>query len=273
MIVVEEAAASLPDAANASSTPGEGAVRPRVWKRSHRASLLGSGASMARCTTYALSVVRVCFRQAEGSTPGSDSGHIVIEPFSWGCLPLSSWLRRTCLRVMAHPVFEKTVMLVIVLNCATLALMDPLDSDETTVRSRVVRESEPVFTALFTVEMLIKVWRVRVCGCYALVWTVARPTGRHTRIGRVPAPGQRCGSHCFGCKTGAEFSAMCPKGLWGFASGGGGCWALLGRVFHASVIFSGALPSRPLLDTPPHTLACASTFCDSIAVFTAGRLQ
>ena len=104
---------------------------------------------------------------------------------------MSSWLRRTCLRVMAHPVFEKTVMLVIVLNCATLALMDPLDSDETTVRSRVVRESEPVFTALFTVEMLIKVWRVRVCGCYALVWTVARPTGRHTCTGRVPSPGQR----------------------------------------------------------------------------------
>jgi hypothetical protein len=70
-------------------------------------------------------------------------------------------LRRACAFVAGHPVFEKAVMVVIILNCATLALLDPLDDGELSVRSLIVRQSEPVFTALFTIELLVKVPCVR----------------------------------------------------------------------------------------------------------------
>ena len=58
---------------------------------------------------------------------------------------------------VTSPAFDRCVLLAIVLNCVSLAMVDPLEGNENCTRNRIVRESEPVFTALFTIEMLFKV--------------------------------------------------------------------------------------------------------------------
>ena len=61
--------------------------------------------------------------------------------------------------------FERLSIFIIVANCATLALEDPLDKANSGWRNTVVLTSEPYFTALFTLEMLL---RVRRDACVAL---------------------------------------------------------------------------------------------------------
>ncbi len=82
---------------------------------------------------------------------------MMFQPYSWGCLSIENPVRLACIRIACHPVFEKSVMAIIILNCITLALLDPLDDGELSFRSRIVKQSEPVFTALFTMEMMVKV--------------------------------------------------------------------------------------------------------------------
>jgi hypothetical protein len=62
-------------------------------------------------------------------------------------------------------VFDRIVLTVIILNSIILAIQDPV-GPSTSVRNRIGSNTEALFTALFTVELLVKVLlRVRVCTC------------------------------------------------------------------------------------------------------------
>jgi hypothetical protein len=83
-----------------------------------------------------------------------------LQPYAlgWGTrgLSLSHPLRRFAVAVANHSLFETFSLLVILANCVFLAIYDPLDFDDTGPRNRAIAQSEDVFQALFTVELLIK---------------------------------------------------------------------------------------------------------------------
>ena len=69
----------------------------------------------------------------------------------------SHWLRRWCIAIWRNPNFEVFIILLIFANCATLALYDPTMPEGEGKYNKVGEDSEPVFTTLFTLEMVIKV--------------------------------------------------------------------------------------------------------------------
>eukprot|EP00968_Pinguiococcus_pyrenoidosus_P016025 scaffold1505_cov256-Pinguiococcus_pyrenoidosus.AAC.25 len=80
-----------------------------------------------------------------------------------------SWLRRACLRVIDHPRFESGVMVLIVLSSVALALDDPL-KDTASPQQRAVYAADLAFTALFTLELVLKVLALGVRGYLGDVW-------------------------------------------------------------------------------------------------------
>lgn len=75
-----------------------------------------------------------------------------------------SAIRKACLAMVQHPMFDQVSMAVICLNCVTLALYDPLDPDCETTRCQVVTGFDISFTLFFFVEMLIKIIAVGMWG-------------------------------------------------------------------------------------------------------------
>ena len=57
--------------------------------------------------------------------------------YSCGCIHIHSPIRRLVITTVEHPYFDRLVMVVILLNCITLALFDPLDRDCKTTRCQV----------------------------------------------------------------------------------------------------------------------------------------
>lgn len=66
-------------------------------------------------------------------------------------------VRRFCIRVVQHVWFDYIVVLCILVNCAILALNDPLDKKRTSLQNRILDGSELPFTIIFACEMLIKI--------------------------------------------------------------------------------------------------------------------
>jgi hypothetical protein len=94
-------------------------------------------------------------------TPEISTPKRALQHYSWGVLPSWNPLRKACIFTVSSTVFERVSVIVIVANCLILAMEDPLDDDNVSLRNRVARTMEPVFTALFSLELLLKVrWRV-----------------------------------------------------------------------------------------------------------------
>ncbi|GAQ86458.1 T-type voltage-gated Ca2+ channel [Klebsormidium nitens] len=65
------------------------------------------------------------------------------------------WTRKTCIRIVEHPWFERCVLLMIVGSCLTLAMYDPkqpADSDYNTA----LNIADMVFSILFAIEMILR---------------------------------------------------------------------------------------------------------------------
>lgn len=74
-----------------------------------------------------------------------------------GCLGRKNPIRRFAISLMSNPNFDRVVVFFIVLNCVFLAMNDPLDKDNSSVRNQIVEESEIWFTVVFSIEMVVKI--------------------------------------------------------------------------------------------------------------------
>lgn len=134
--------------------------------------------------------VRVCLRMADAKSQHgerapqnrtSDNGkgeavfevhgkHLVYARSSLYLFDQGSRVRRACVRTVAHPGFERLVLLLILLNSIVLALVDwsVIDEDpgskdvgeptaEGSWRNTLLYETEIFFTMLFTLEFVLKV--------------------------------------------------------------------------------------------------------------------
>lgn len=74
------------------------------------------------------------------------------------CCTRDSAIRSVCIRCMSHPVFDASVLAVIVLNSITMALEDPLeDPNRPSHRTQALQSLELIFNIIFLVEMTIKI--------------------------------------------------------------------------------------------------------------------
>ena len=80
-----------------------------------------------------------------------------MREYSCCCLTRSSWLRSSAIQLWAHPWFDRFIVGCILLNCAILALNDPLDVESDGWRNKVIEAAELPFTIIFTIEMIVKI--------------------------------------------------------------------------------------------------------------------
>jgi len=114
-----------------------------------------------------LQLVMKFISHIKGKSPG-----LGVEPFpdqlaknSLGCLPINHPVRKFFLNLAYHPIFQRTVILAIMANSTVMAMVDysvvdPLTGDPTpngSLRNTIVQTSEPIFTAIFTLEMVVRV--------------------------------------------------------------------------------------------------------------------
>jgi hypothetical protein len=69
----------------------------------------------------------------------------------------NSPVRKTCAKVVYSKGFRNIIIALILVNCVFMSFDDPLDVDPNSRRNKILSTAEPVFTALFTVEMILKV--------------------------------------------------------------------------------------------------------------------
>ena len=74
-----------------------------------------------------------------------------------GCLTEANPLRAACLFLTRNIWFEHFITLCVFVNIAILASFDPQDYLDETSRNKVNNVSEPIFTAIFTFEMIVKI--------------------------------------------------------------------------------------------------------------------
>lgn len=71
---------------------------------------------------------------------------------------------RLTLHAHPHCRFDRVMTALIMANCLLLACYDPLDYDNSGARNRAINNSELVFLALFTAEMVVKIVALDVWG-------------------------------------------------------------------------------------------------------------
>lgn len=89
---------------------------------------------------------------------------MVFQPRSLCCLSLNNPIRKFCIRLAQNKWFDRVVVFVIILNCLVLSLMDPLDTEGTSLRTKIQDESELWFTIAFTIELVVKVVAMGLVG-------------------------------------------------------------------------------------------------------------
>ena len=70
---------------------------------------------------------------------------------SFNMLTMESPIRKACFKYTTHPLFDKTVLFLIIANSVCLAMADPLQPPNETLDFL-----EKIFNILFTFEMVIK---------------------------------------------------------------------------------------------------------------------
>eukprot|EP01138_Halocafeteria_seosinensis_P014026 gb/GECG01014323.1/.p1 GENE.gb/GECG01014323.1/~~gb/GECG01014323.1/.p1 ORF type:complete len:1981 (+),score=157.66 gb/GECG01014323.1/:1-5943(+) len=102
-------------------------------------------------------------KKQSGNTSGLTHKRLEVQEYSCGCITTHNPVRDTCLTVYYNVWFDRIVLAIILLNCLTLAIIDPT-SDASSTRNAIAAQSGIVFTVLFTVEMLIKMMALGVIG-------------------------------------------------------------------------------------------------------------
>ena len=75
---------------------------------------------------------------------------------AFGFLRAENPVRKLCITLSEHPLFEAIVIIVILVNCVFLAMMEPTKGDDEG-RNVLVNSTEGIFTGLFLAELVIKV--------------------------------------------------------------------------------------------------------------------
>lgn len=85
---------------------------------------------------------------------------------AWFCIARTHPLRKLCLRVVTHPLFDRLIFAFIVVNSVLLAARDPVQQKRgrQTLRNQLSSQGDLVFTVVFTVEMLIRMTALGVFG-------------------------------------------------------------------------------------------------------------
>jgi hypothetical protein len=170
-----ESTSSSPAGAAAAAAPASGTSTPPLIKTGRGTRIGGVAGAQASSADGA----------ADGtSSPSSSSSpslvpsalvpgrvlstrelqYLTVKERSFGCLAVTNPLRSLCLRLTRSERFEYAIVLCVLINICILAAYDPLDRDNTSGRNRANAISEPIFTAIFTAEMLIKLIALDVWG-------------------------------------------------------------------------------------------------------------
>ena len=81
---------------------------------------------------------------------------------AFGFLRVDNPIRKLCITLSEHPLFEAIVIVVILVNCVFLAMMEPTKGDDEG-RNALVNSTEGIFTGLFLAELVIKVVAMGFC--------------------------------------------------------------------------------------------------------------
>jgi len=104
------------------------------------------------------------------ANPGGEEDDEEIPPSTYYedraflCLSKGSCFRAATIKLFEHPKFDETVLVVIGLNCITLALFDPTDPDCNTDRCKILSWCDIVFSSFFLIEMVVKMIAMGVFG-------------------------------------------------------------------------------------------------------------
>ena len=79
-----------------------------------------------------------------------------LVPSSFGLLSKASPVRRAAIRIVTHKLFDHFMLLIIMLNCTSLALESNKPNFDQTQLAHVLKICEYVFLGIFTVEVLLK---------------------------------------------------------------------------------------------------------------------
>jgi hypothetical protein len=80
-----------------------------------------------------------------------------VRPTSLFCLSETNPFRAACLYLTRATWFEYMIVTCVIINVCILGAYDPYDRDNMTDRNKANEISEPIFTAIFTFEMLVKI--------------------------------------------------------------------------------------------------------------------
>ena len=80
-----------------------------------------------------------------------------LVPMSLYIFSLQNWFRKLVIKIVLHKAFDISVTVLIILNSLFLGINDYNEDNENTWRNDLNNYSEPVFTALFTLELTLKV--------------------------------------------------------------------------------------------------------------------
>jgi len=83
--------------------------------------------------------------------------YLEVKEYSLFCLSKRNFLRRLCLTIIRSPWLDRFLIIAILANCAILAAYDPLDFDNISLRNQISVITEPYFTAIFTIDAIIKI--------------------------------------------------------------------------------------------------------------------
>lgn len=101
--------------------------------------------------------------------------HGVMTPEEAALLETGSHLtgiRRKAFDLVTWKRFDDIILCVIAINCVSMALYDPLDSDNENTRNQVIENIEYVLLGIFTSEMLVKWVGFGIRGYFSVNWNV-----------------------------------------------------------------------------------------------------
>ena len=111
---------------------------------------------------------RIIREASDALTPVPDSGEGGMKGRlpSMGYFPTPAPKKDTChsrfharvAAVVRHPMFERVVIALILINMVFVSTWDPLDDNPKSVHNQVLDISDTVFQCLFTVEMVLKIY-------------------------------------------------------------------------------------------------------------------
>jgi len=141
----------------AASTPEhlqfahDGAESPRMgFKKNY---FTKSSASTVPVVVFDFEVEAVRAAEAPRRAP---SREMIYPKTSCFCVPLDSRFRDLLIDLVEWPTFDSITIVVIMMNCITLAMYDPFDEDCVTQKCKILSYFDLFFTAFFTLECIIK---------------------------------------------------------------------------------------------------------------------